>query len=225
MAITACMIASAIPSYAIEKNNSDNIIGENEENLIPAYVGTMISHSWSYKILPGNTKTEGNWKLIYSGHPARRDGEYDSISHSVAYSHTYSGTLEAELKGKISASLGYSFGKQQSFQVTKNSSPLKKGEYVKAYYIKNYLVNKIEQKDLMHIYGWESGWGGQYHPVDRYETKYVYAQGKKAIQPKIRLEYYKSRTRFSSDSSEKPFKVEYYENIGDNYTLVKTDVR
>lgn len=187
------------------------------ESPSPRAVGTTVTHSWSFDTVGTYEETSGGWVKFYTGHPAARDGEYDTVSHSISYSHTFSGTIGGDLKGKIQAQLGYSFGKTQEFGIAKNSAPLKKGEYVRAYYTKNFDVTKIRQTDLKRTTGYELA-GGQYHPVDRIETIVSYVYAKKAIQPKIKLEYWKDGKKVRT-ASDRPFRTEYYELVNGKYQM------
>lgn len=184
--------------------------------------------SWSFTILSTSTESSGSWTLLYVGEPAKRDNETDTISKSIGYSHTYSGALAAPIAKDIQLQLGYSFGKEESFSVSKTSAPLAKGEYVKAYYLKNYEVKYIRQNETIHVYGWETTPGGGSRYVDYYEpgdTKYMYA--KRAIMPKLTLEYYSTNNLAAKNCSEEaqsqePILVEIYEYIDGEYTLVST---
>lgn len=173
----------------------------------------------SFKVDRTYEETSGSWIHIYTGSPAARNGEYDSVAFSTSYSHTFTGTIGGELKGAIQAQLGYSFGKSVEFGITKNSGSLKKGEYVKAYYQKNYDVSKIKQTDLKRTTGYVFS-GGQYRPVDRFDTITSYVYAKKAIQPKIKLEYWANGRQVRSNSNGRPVRVEYYEFINGQYRQV-----
>jgi len=194
-------------------------IAADDAIVTPDAVGTTVTHNWSFKVDRTYEETQGGWTHIYTGSPATRNGEYDSISHSTSYSHTYTGTIGGNLKGGIQAQLGYSFGKTVTFGISKNSGSLKKGEYVKAYYQKNFDVSKIQQTDLKRTTGYILS-GGQYRPVDRIETITSYVYAKKAIQPKIKLEYWANGNQVRSDSAGHPTHVEYYEFINGQYCQV-----
>ncbi len=184
------------------------------------YLGTQVSHSWSFEQLNTTSETYGSWKFIYEGEPAKKTGEHDTVSHSTTYNHTFSGTIGGGLKNNIEASLGYTFGKSVQFSASKNSAQLAKDEYIKAYAINNYEVTKLKLTDIIHTRGWELGYGGQYHPVNRYETKTSYVDAKRAIQPKIRIDYYKASKLVKDNNENTPYKTEYYECMNDEYVEV-----
>lgn len=164
-------------------------------------------------------KPSGDWALIYTGAPAERDGESDSISHQLSYSNTYSGTFGGNIKNLIEADFNLSFSRSVSFSITKNSASLKKGKYVKAYYQKNFKVMKIKQTDLKRTTGYELA-GGQYRPVDRTETETSYVTVNKALQPKLKLEYWKGGKKIKSvHPITQPEYTEYYKYINGGYQL------
>lgn len=170
------------------------------------------------RTVAAGTKASGSWVLFYDGEPAGADGEYDSITASTSYSHTFSGSFATGiLKGLAEAELGFSFGTQESFSVTKNSASLNKGDYVKGYWRKNYKLFDVYQKELVIKYPDSVEETG--------DTKVTTAQ--KAIQPKLKLEYYNkygerihNRNLRSSELKVEPYKVEYYEVINGQYVKV-----
>lgn len=189
------------------------------------------THSYSYTY--GTSYTEaGSWNHIYTGYPAARRGEYDTITYSVEYTHTLSGSLITQFKKEVQLELGYSFGVGRAFSISKNSAPLAVGEYVKAYYAKTYNVTPVNQKDLKHTTGWRliPGSAGQYEYVDYYETDTTTAYAKEAIFPQIKLEYYcvpqtadysaNSRYGNSEDKMSECIRTEIYEYMDGSYQLV-----
>lgn len=196
------------------------------QEIAPMYVGTQTTHSWSYKIGNPIEKTSGNWKHLYTGSPAKRDGEYDTVSHSVSYGHTYSGSFGMSIKDKVQAELGISFSKTEEFSISKNSAPLKKDEYIKAYWIKNYDVYDIKQTDSQHTYGFKQAYpGGPYQPVNQYKDVNSTVKVSKAIQPKIKIEYWKNEKKVRGINSEDMIeKEEYYQFLNGEYQLIYTKI-
>ncbi len=199
-----------------------------------AILTPQTTHSYSYTYGTSYTEASSDWEHIYTGYPAARKGEYDAISCSVSYTHTLSGSLALNIKKEVQVELGYSFGKNMEFSISKTSAPLDVGEYVKAYYAEVYNVTPVYQKDLQHITGWEllAGSAGQYHYVDYYKTEYETAYAKKAIFPQIKMEYYNSSQNASYNSYNihknneiiinDCIKTEIYEYIDGEYKLVYT---
>ena len=177
---------------------------------------TTHSYSKSYGVIYSENSS---WINFYIGEPAQRDGEVDTIGHEVSYSHTLSGSLAAEIKDAVQLELGYSFGKSESFSVERSSAELKKGEYVKGYYAKTWSVTPVYQVDSKHTTGWQliPGSGGEYEYVDYYETDRTTAYARRAIAPKLRLDYFSSTTRSGGC-----IKTEIYEYIDGNYQLLYT---
>lgn len=207
------MVASlCIPAFAMGA----------DDTISPYYLGTQTTHNYSYTYGTPTSMTKGNWTCIYTGEPAARDGEYDTVSHSVSYGATFSGSFMGNIKDKIQVEFGISFSKSTEFGISKNSAPLKKGEYIKAYWIKSYDSYDVTQKDLKHIYGWElQGSGGTYVPVDRYETETSHVTVNKPLQPKLKIEYWKDgKMERSADAGDTLERIEYYELIGGVYQMV-----
>ncbi len=153
-----------------------------------------VEHSWSYTTGTPYSTNEGR-ECIYYGAPATRKGETDTISHTISYSHCFSGSLEFSIKKKVEVQVGYTFGIEKNFSVSKTCAPLERGEYVKGYIAKSYEVTPINQKDEQHIYGWrQKETGGEYEYVDYYNTERSVAYAKKAIAPQLTFEYYKSKS-------------------------------
>lgn len=217
--------SSSLLSFA-EQSDIINDITTNPsletEDISSKYVGTTRTSYWEHTYSNPKSTTVGSWELFYSGAKAARDGEYDTVTCSKEYSHSYSGTIGGDIK-KVQASIGYTFGTSESFSVSKNSSALKKGESVKAYWIKNYDVSTITSSETINIVGYELGGGGQYHPVNRSERgKTCTATANKAIMPQIKLEYYDSKGNKKSPDQELN-RTEYYEYIDGDYKLVETE--
>lgn len=211
--IMACVLVAGLSIPAFAAAPSDDAV-------IPQYVGTQTTHSWEYDLGTPTEQTKGSWTYIYTGEPAQRDGEYDTVSHSVSYGHSFTGSFGGSIKNKVQAELSISFSKTEEFGIAKNSAQLKKGEYIKAYWIKNYDVYNCKQTDHQHTYGFEQQYsGGPYVKVDRYQDVVSYVTINKAIQPKIKLEYWKdgNKVRSGEDILER---VEYYEFVNGTYQLV-----
>lgn len=189
---------------------------------------------WTYTKKDAGTGTSGGWELFYEGEPATA-GETDTAAAGVSYTHTYSGSFGVGVKDKVQGELGYSFGKTTEFSVSRTSRALKKGEYVKAYYMKNYKLTTIKQTEYKNVSGWKQSYpGGPYTYID--ETSATgnekTATAKQAILPKLKLEYFSSTTATSAAMamqingfSEKPAYVEYYDYVDGQYVLVDTEVR
>lgn len=194
--------------------NTDNL----NSNKIDLLAKPADGYTWTIKpndIKLIGDKTLGNWIHIYTGHPASRQGEYDTITKDVGYSHTFSGSFAASLLKQLAqASLGYSFGTSVSFSIAKNSAPLKEGEYVKAYYIKNYDVSEITQRELY--------FNSNNRPVYTETGKTQKVTAYKAIFPKFKFEYYNRNGNkvMSLNALDAPSKVEYYEYRDGEYNKV-----
>lgn len=191
----------------------------------PYYVGTQTTHNYTYTYGAPKSITKGEWNHIYTGNPAARDGEYDTISHSVSYSATFSGSFMGDIKSRIQVEFGISFSKSTGFEISKNSAPLKKGEYIKAYWIRSYDSYDVTQKDTKHIYGWEQEYNfGPYVPVDRYETVESHVTVEKPLQPKLKIEYWKNGAQIRSATTENTLeRIEYFELIDGTYQMVYSE--
>lgn len=212
LALAMCL-SLCVPAFAVENASSDMYTAKS--------LGTTTRHYWSFETGKSHDETCGSWKLIYNGDPATRNGEEDNISYAVSYTNTFTGTIGGGLKGKIEASLGYSFGHSEEFSVQKKSAPLSKGEYVKAYYIKNYEVTSIIQTHITHTYGFELGACGTYNKVDRWqEVPAPTLEAKRAILPKIKLEYFEDSKARSLNPTSTLLYTEYYEYVAGQYQLV-----
>ena len=186
----------------------------------------QLSSTYSFVKNYNQTQTEGGWILGYTGHPAAKTGEYDSASFGVSYSNSCTGGLNATLTDVIEASLQYTFGKTESWTATKNSAPLNKGDYVKAYWMKTYDVTNITQIETVHHLGWQGS-----TPVDYYTQNMNTLYAKHAILPKLRMEYYNKNGMYASSavapdktetsSTTTPYKTETYTWINGQY--VKTN--
>ncbi|WP_343342374.1 hypothetical protein [Terrisporobacter petrolearius] len=171
--------------FAGENFNYDNSIILNSYDDATTYAKPATGFTWRIKSIKkdDHTSTKNNkWVLQYEGEPARRNGEYDAIQISTSYSHTYSGgfVLPA-LKSQAQSSLGYSYGTSKSFSATKNSASLKKGEYVRGYYKKNYSVSLVNQEELY--------FNTSAKPIYKPTGKTKQVKSYRAILPKIKLEY------------------------------------
>ncbi|MGL5575261.1 MAG: hypothetical protein ACRDCW_06905, partial [Sarcina sp.] len=146
---------------------------------------------------------KGSDILIYHGSPATKDGEYDTVSFSKSYSHEMEGNIQVS-KNVISASVGYSIGESVSFSNSRNSAPLKKGQYVKGYIKKTYQRTPIYQRKYLYDLGVET-------PTSTTATGYA----DRAILPQITLKYFNP-----SRCVEIPFKEEILEFIDGQYQVI-----
>lgn len=196
---------------------------DNDGAASPTALGTQTTHSWSYKYGEPTEKTKGSWQHIYTGEPAARTGETDSVSHSVSYGHSFTGTFGGNIKDKIQVEFGISFSKEEGFSISKNSASLNKGEYIKAYWMKTYDSYDVVQTDLQHTYGFAQSYpGGPYEKVDRYESVVSHVTVDKAIHPKIKIEYWKDGKKVRSvNSGDMLVRTEYYEIVDGEYHLVE----
>lgn len=140
---------------------------------------------WKVEKVNKNYKTSsyGKWKLIYKGSPAKRKGEYDSISASISSGLSYSGNIEVE-RSILAASVGYSKSKEYTVSGSKNSAPLKKGEYVKGYAKKIGVYSKVTQRKYMKR-------KHSTKPLNEYKTAYV----KKPEAISLKIDYYTSKNK------------------------------
>ncbi|WP_108671423.1 hypothetical protein [Peribacillus acanthi] len=150
--------------------------------------------------------TKGSWVHLYTGYPATRTGEVDTISASVTYTHQIAGTVNVT-NSVVSAEVGYTIGQDKQFSISRETPPLNKGEYVKAFYIKSYSRTTLNQRQYFYDLGTS-------YPTSNYATGYA----DEAILPQLRLEYYSSTARSAG-----PTKVEYYENIDGEYVQVNEE--
>lgn len=139
------------------------------------------------------TETKGGWVHFYTGARASRAGEKDVATGNVKVKRELTGNLKVTYK-QLEGTLGYSANREDTFSVSKVSASLKKGEYVKAYYMKNYTKNKVTQRQYVTT-------NGSTYPT----SNYAYVYSLKPLMPKIKLEYYGAKTR-----SETPYKTEIY---------------
>ena len=155
--------------YANEQNNSNQIN--------PRIIGDY--YTWrtvgSHKV---GTETKGGWVHFYTGSPATKDGEKDIVSSNITIDKELTGNLKVTYK-QLESILGYSVQKKETFSVSRVSASLKKGQYVKAYYMKNYTKHKVTQRQYLTT-------NGQTFPTKNYA--YVYSL--KPLMPQIRLEYH-----------------------------------
>ncbi len=186
------------------------------------YVGTQTTHSYDYVLGKPTEKTDTKWTHFYTGDPAQREGEVDSAQHSVSYGHSITGGIVGTIKQKIQVELSISLNKSETFGISKNSAPLKKGEYIKAFWARNYEIYDVKQTDHQHIYGFEQqGYGGPYVKVDRYKDVVTKGTVKKALQPKLRIEYWKNNKKVrSAGTADVLDRIEYYELVNGEYQLV-----
>lgn len=230
---TQCHVA-----YASELPEADEIFADSNPDTFAeksdstrAIFVPIAKYYWLYSTSSAGTEMSGNWYLFYNGYPAAETGEIDTVTVETSYSHTFSGSFAVDVKENVEFELGYSFGKTESFSVSKASRPLQKGEYIKAYYIKSYELTNVFQRELKCVEGWEQQADGTYKYVDYslYTGNTKEAVAKRAISPSLKLEYYKvniTRNAEGADvnqSSPIPTAVEYYEYIDGQYVLVGTE--
>ena len=224
------LLLTSLPTTVFAAQTSDGGGTSTQSVMVPT-----TRHYWTYTKKDAGTGTSGGWKLFYEGEPATAAGETDTAATGVSYTHTYSGSFGVGVKDRVQGELGYSFGKTTEFSVSKTSRALKKGEYVKAYYMKNYKLTTIKQTEYKNVSGWKQSYpGGPYTYID--ETSATgnekTATAKQAILPKLKLEYFPSTAATSAamamqtnDFLEKPVYVEYYDYVDGQYILVDTEVR
>lgn len=179
------------------------------------------TYEWRINNIQKNVYTSSNnhdYVFLYESLPVVRDGETVSVSATKGYSHTYSGSMSYTIKKAVQAQLGYSYGTNVSFSVSKTTPPLKKGDYIRAYWRKNYSVSAVY---LDYI---------KYNPYTNEETveKTSHVVSLEAISPQLKLEYYSNNSRgFNISSLEKskndePIRIEYYSpNESGQYELIK----
>lgn len=160
----------SIKVYANEQDNYNEIK--------PRIVGDY--YTWravgSHKV---GTVSKGGWVHFYTGSPATRNGEKDIISGNITVNKELTGNLKITY-GKLEGILGFSATKKETFSVSKVSAPLKKGEYVKAYYKKLYTKHEVTQRQYVTTNGMT------------YATQnYAYVYPLNPLMPQIKLEYYK----------------------------------
>lgn len=157
---------------------------------------------WKVESTKKNYKNEniGSWTLVYKGTPAKRSGEYDTVSASIGRSATVSGSVQLSKKS-IAGEVGVSLSKEYTVGGSKNSASLKKGEYIKGYAKQVATVSKVVQRK------WQSLDGSKYKTGST-ATAYV----KKPTGVTIKIEYYKNGVQIKSMSAidEAPTNVEYY---------------
>lgn len=174
---------------------------------------------------PSGTTTRGTSSvLFYVGSPASRDGETDTCGTSASYNVEVSGTFQISAKS-VASSLGLTIGKSYSFNASKTSAPLKKGEYVKAYYTKNWQRYTIKQERIKHTTWYSYDDNG--NPTGIHSKDEVVGTAKgyiyKPIMPKITLKYYKSNSKSAPrGSTSAPYKTETYEWNGNSYVITQT---
>ena len=203
-------LGSLFPTLTIasaEKNCENPITSETKSSNNTYSINSFSTSSYYYwKIISkssyGNI-TKGDWVHIYTGYPAQGTGEVDSLSFSTSSNHNLTGTINVS-NSLVSAELGYTIGVEQTFTSQKSSRPLKKGEYVKAFYKKAFSRTTLKQQK----YYYELGTS---YPQNQYATGY----SDRAIHPMIKLEYYSSK-RSSPE-------VQYFEFESGNYIEVSEE--
>ncbi|RPJ93935.1 hypothetical protein CW357_18045 [Rummeliibacillus sp. TYF005] len=130
------------------------------------------------------TTEYGKWKLIYKGDPAKRKGEYDTISASISDTVSVSGQIELSKK-TIASSLGYSYSKTYEYSGSKNSASLKKGEYIRGYVKKVGQYSKVKQRKYIH----SPATGNKKTNV----TKTAYVRAPSAIT--LKIDYYTAKKK------------------------------
>lgn len=134
-------IYSLAASIGEEIVQNDDMINRGQ-NQPSAIMVPQVDYYWKFTTSSAGTGTAGSWKLFYEGAPARKKGEIDTVTASVSYSHTFTGSIATEIKKKVQVQLGYSFGVSKSLSASRATKVLQKGQYVKAYYIKNYKLTR-----------------------------------------------------------------------------------
>lgn len=157
---------------------------------------------WKIESSQKNYTTEavGSWVLAYAGTPAKRDGEYDTVSASITRGASVSGSIQVS-KGAIAGEVGVSLSKDYTVGGSKNSAPLKKGEYIKGYVKQVATVSKVIQR--------------QWTRIDKTNIKGSTATAyvKKPTGVTIRIDYYKNgyeTTDYKINNLEVPYKSEYF---------------
>lgn len=97
---------------------------------------------------------------------------------------------------QLEAVLGFNTTNTDSFSISKTSASLAKGEYIKAYYMKNYNRYKVTQRQYITTNGLTS-------PT----SNYAYAYADKPLLPKVKINYYKS----TKSGQETVYKTEIYD--------------
>lgn len=186
----------------------------------------QVDYYWrvASKSATGTTSRGTGRVFFYEGAPATRTGETDTCGTSVSYSVEASGSFEISA-GTVASSLGLSIGQSFTFEVSRTSAALEKGEYIKAYYTKNWQTYTIKQERVKHTtwYSYdEDGNPTGIHSTDEVVktiTGYIY----KPLMPKITLEYYGGSARSASArSGSTPYKTEVYEWNGSSYVITQT---
>ena len=95
----------------------------------------------------GHTNSGDPWHLQVNGvnNPAARDGEVVTMSCTKEYSTSVSGSICVPTS-TLQAAIGFSITYSDTFSVSLNSAPLKKGEYVKGYWRKAYETKVVRQE-------------------------------------------------------------------------------
>ena len=159
--------------------------------------GTVI-YKWRLEsVSKTGTTTRGDSKhLFYVGYPAEHDGEQDVSATSVSFAVTKSGTFQFPIvKIKAMAGITVSIGSDMTLAVERSSRPLKKGEYIEAYYTRNWerwTAKQVKEKATTR-YTFDSNGNptGIYTDVEVVETVYGYLY--KPILPKVTLIYKNSQ--------------------------------
>lgn len=155
--------------YANELSNLNQV---NSKIIGDYYIWRTVG---SHKV---GTETRGGWVHFYTGSPATIDGEKDVASCNLIIRRELTGNLKVTYK-QLEGVLGYVAKSDEEFSVSKISAPLKKGQYIKAYYMKNYTKHKVTQRQYLKTNG------------QTYATKnYAYVYSYKPLMPMIRLEYH-----------------------------------
>lgn len=145
-------------------------------------------------------ETKGGWVHMYTGYPASKTGEKDSFTRSVSVKRELSGTIKVSYKA-LEGVVGYNVTASDSFSITKTSASLKKGQYIKAYYMKNFVKNKITQRQYITTNGLTS-------PTNNY----AYAYSFKPLLPKVKLDYF---TKSARTGEELLYKTEIFDSNQD----------
>ena len=173
------------------------------------------------------------FRLLYSGAPAGKDGEIDSFTVTKSYGGSISGSAQISRKD-IQLILGINVETSIAFTISKTSAPLAAGEYIMAYWQKNYDKNKFTRDQTtrgMAVDFDDNGnpiSGEYYTEVTETLTTYAY----EPIMPKIQLIYYQptstntqsSSYSFDNTQQYRKYRVEEYTYIDGSYVCTKTTV-
>lgn len=184
--------ANEIQSESIDEVNVEEEIGNKARAIGDTYSWRTVGSSKIKEV------TKGGWLHLYTGSPATRAGERDSFTKTVSYKRELSGNIKVTYK-QLESVLGFKASATDSFSITKTSGSLAKGEYVKAYYMKNYNRYKVTQRQYIRTNG-----------ITSPTSSYAYAYVDKPLLPKVRLDYYTGSSKSRSNEG-MVYKTEIYD--------------